>query len=247
MKYKLLNTLERSDLIEKGDDIVVSVWPEFMLNDAVANEWFMELYSEFPEFQFWLLDEEKIVGIGNSIPIFWDKPLSELPDEGWDWALEEGFKNKKAKLKPNYVCGLSITMNPEYKGKGISCEMVKSMVQIAKRCGSKNLILPVRPSQKTNYPLVDIDEYTKWKKENEDLPFDAWLRVHAKLGGEINKSCKKAMVIKGSIADWRNWTGINFDKSGKYSIEGALTQIEIDIKNDIGTYIEPNVWVIHRV
>jgi len=38
MNLKFVTTKDRSDLIDKGDDIVVHVWPEFMLNDAIANE-----------------------------------------------------------------------------------------------------------------------------------------------------------------------------------------------------------------
>ena len=52
MDIKFVTTKDRSDLIKKGDEIVVQVWPEFMLHDAVANEYFFQLYSAFPEFQY---------------------------------------------------------------------------------------------------------------------------------------------------------------------------------------------------
>jgi len=90
MDLKLVTTLDRPDLIKAGDDIVEAVWPEFMLNDAVANEYFFKLYEVFPQYQYWLLEGEKIVGIGNSIPLSWNKGLHDLPEEGWDWALEKG-------------------------------------------------------------------------------------------------------------------------------------------------------------
>jgi hypothetical protein len=55
MKLEFVTTVDRTDLIEKGDKIIEQVWPEFMLHDAVANEYFFQLYSHFPGYHFWLV------------------------------------------------------------------------------------------------------------------------------------------------------------------------------------------------
>ena len=246
MNYKLVTTNERPDLIRAGDNIVEAVYPEFMLHDAVANKWFFQLYNDFPKFQYWLLDGKEIVGIGNSIPLSWNDELENLPEEGWDWALEKGFKDKQKNLTPNLICALSITINPEYQGKGISKEMIKSMVQIGKKYKHESLIIPVRPTLKKDYPLIPMKKYILWKREDRQL-FDPWLRVHEKLGGKIIKVCSKAMKISGTISDWENWTGMKFLESGKYNIPGALKPVEFDIKKDKGIYIEPNVWMVHNL
>ncbi|MDO9577247.1 MAG: GNAT family N-acetyltransferase [Candidatus Cloacimonadales bacterium] len=246
MKYKVVTTLDRNDLIEKGDKIVVEVWPEFMMHDAIANEWFHQLYENFPEFQYWLLDEEEIVGIGNSIPIFWNDKLENLPEEGWDWALKKGFEDLEVGIKPNLLCALSITINPKYQRMGISTEMVKAMVQIGGENKLKTLIIPVRPTLKKDHPLIEIEKYISWKREDGKL-FDPWLRVHEKLGGKIIKICSKAMNISGSIQDWQNWTGLDFHESGKYIIPGALKPVEISLERDEGVYVDPNVWVVHQI
>ena len=246
MNYKLVTTKERPDLIRAGDNIVEAVWSEFMLHDAVANKWFFQLYDDFPEFQYWLLDGEDIVGIGNSIPLFWNDKLENLPEEGWDWAIVKGFKDKEKNIKPNLLCALSITINPKYQGKGISTKMVRSMVQIGREKKLETLIIPVRPTLKKDYPQTDIKQYITWKREDGQL-FDPWLRVHEKLGGEIIKVCSKAMKISGTISDWENWTGMKFPESGKYNIPGALNSVDFDIKKDVGIYIEPNVWVEHKL
>ncbi len=246
MNYKLVTTNERPDLIERGDEIVIEVWPEFMLNDAVANKWFFQLYEKFPEYQYWLLDGKEIVGIGNSIPLFWNEKLENLPEEGWNWAIVKGFKDKEKNIKPNLLCALSITINPKYQGKGISTEMIRSMVQIGKKHNLESLIIPVRPTLKKDYPLTDIEQYITWNREDGQL-FDPWLRVHEKLGGEIIKVCSKAMNISGTISEWENWTGMKFFESRKYCIPGALKPVAFDIKKDVGIYIEPNVWVKHKI
>ena len=81
----------------------------------------------------------------------------------------------------------------------------------------------------------------------DGLPFDAWLRVHVRNGGEIIKTCHTAMEIGGSIAQWESWTGLRFPESGDYVIEGALSPVQMDVERDEGMYVEPNVWVHHLI
>jgi hypothetical protein len=53
------------------------------------------------------------------------------------------------------------------------------------------------------------------------------------------------MVITGSVSEWENWTGTVFPDSGTYVVPDALDLVEIDREADIGTYIEPNLWMQH--
>ncbi len=251
-EFKLYTSKERPDLVQAGDVIASSNWPEFMLHDSVADKYFMSLYDVFPEFQYWLVDEvddkEIIIGIGNTITLFFDGELKDLPEKGWDWALEKGFLDKEKGIKPNFQCALSITMNPLYKGKGISSEMVIAMKELGERAGLQNLILPVRPSGKHKYPLISMENYLeKWIREEDGFSTDPWVRVHQKLGGKIIKSCNEAMLIEGTVSDWQEWTGFFFLESGKYIIPDALNVVEFDIEKDLGSYIEPNVWMIHEL
>jgi hypothetical protein len=94
--------------------------------------------------------------------------------------------------------------------------------------------------------LISIDDYIAWKTI-DDLPFDAWLRVHARVGARIIKPCHESMVIRGNRAEWETWTGMNFPQSGTYHIPGALNPIEMDLERDEGIYVEPNVWVVHEL
>ena len=105
-------------------------------------------------------------------------------------------------------------------------------------------IAPVRPNQKTLYPLTPMENYIRWEN-GEGLPFDPWMRVHARQGATIIKVCPEAMTIPGTISEWEEWTGMKFPESGKYVIPGVLVPVEIDIENDAGLYIEPNVWMHH--
>ena len=67
-----------------------------------------------------------------------------------------------------------------------------------------------------------------------------------KIGGKILKVANPSMRVRGTISDWQRWTGMYFGESNKYIIQGALNPINIDLENNLGEYIEPNVWVLHK-
>jgi hypothetical protein len=92
--------------------------------------------------------------------------------------------------------------------------------------------------------LTSIDDYIKWKTD-EGLPFDAWLRVHARAGAWIIRPCHEAMVIRGTHVKWEKWTGLRFPQSGEYVIPGALNPMKMNLEKDEGIYVEPNVWLVH--
>jgi hypothetical protein len=55
------------------------------------------------------------------------------------------------------------------------------------------------------------------------------------------------MKVIGKVADWEAWTGLRFFESGEYIVPGALVPIEMNVEEDLGLYVEPNVWVVHCV
>lgn len=217
-----------------------------MLQDPIANEHWHELFDRFNEYQFALLDTEnnRMAAMGNSLPFHWDKTLEELPEGGWDWVFLKAIEDHKNGIKPNIQSAIQINIHPDYQSQGLSSKMVQAMRGIAKSKGYKHLVAPVRPNQKSKYPLISIDDYVQWTNE-EGLPFDAWLRVHVRAGARIIKPCHQAMTIHGSCTDWEGWTGLKFPQSGQYTIPGALVPMKMNVEKDEGVYIEPNVWMVH--
>jgi hypothetical protein len=51
----------------------------------------------------------------------------------------------------------------------------------------------------------------------------------------------------GTLAQWREWTGLPFDRDGQVTMPGALTPVHVSLAHDHAVYVEPNVWVRHRV
>ncbi|MBU0983375.1 MAG: GNAT family N-acetyltransferase [candidate division Zixibacteria bacterium] len=244
--YRLFTARDIPDLGEKTHVLTGSAWPEFMLQDPLANEYFGRLYVEFPYYQFVLMhpETEEIIALGNSIPLAWDRPAEELPDEGWDWAIAQGFRDREAGLTPTVQCALQVVVKDGWQGNGLSASMVRTMKSIGRRVGLSALIAPVRPNRKCDYPLTPMERYVHWRRD-DGLPFDPWMRVHARLGAEVIRPCMRAMYIPGTIADWESWTGMTFPDSGRYVIPKALVPIDIDRDRDQGLYVEPNVWMRH--
>ena len=48
----------------------------------------------------------------------------------------------------------------------------------------EGVIASVRPTWKERYPLIAIEEYMEWRRD-DGTHFDPWLRIHELVGGEI--------------------------------------------------------------
>ena len=237
---KLVSHAERPELLERRDELGAA-WDEFMYHDAVAGRCWSRQYEEFPDLQLYLLDEEdRLVAESNAVPIPFGP--GELPDDGWDAALEQAFSGRAAVA----VSAIAIAIGVGERGKGLSRTMLDGMRGVVAARGLTDLVAPVRPSQKHVYPLTPMQRYVEWRRDDGKL-MDAWLRTHEQAGAELIRVAPRSMRISGSVADWESWTGMRFPDSGSYVVPGALVPVEIDRERDVGVYVEPNVWMHHRV
>jgi hypothetical protein len=237
---KLVSYLERPDLLERRSELG-DAWDEFMYHDAVANVHWNRQYEEFPDLQLFLLDEEdRLLAESNAVPIPFGP--DELPDDGWDAALEQAFAGRPARA----VSAIAITIGVDRRGQGLSRTMLDGMRKAAAARGLSDLVAPVRPSQKHVYPLTPMERYVEWRRDDGKL-VDAWLRTHEQAGAELIRVAPASMRITGSVGDWESWTGLTFPDSARYVVRGALVPVEIDRERDEGVYVEPNVWMHHRL
>jgi len=202
-------------------------WPSFVLHDAVSNEHWGRLFTDFPEFQFVALEDGEVVAEGCSIPV------GGMP-RAWRQAfLSEG--------EPDRLCALQVLIGPEHQGRGLAGPMLEHMRGLAAARGW-TLYAPVRPTWKARYPLIPIERYAAWRRE-DGLLFDPWLRAHERLGAEVIGTAEEAMLIRGSSAEWHDWTGMAFPEDGSYVVPGALVPVEF--RGGEGVYSEPCVWMRH--
>ena len=210
---------------------------EFMHHDAVCNRYWGTMFDEYPEYQFALLDGDHLVAEGNCVPTRWEAP----DPRGVDGVLESTFERRE---EPNVVSALQIRIAAEYQGRGLSSAMVEQMRSVTRANGFETLVAPVRPNRKSHYPLIPMEHYVAWTR-GDGFPFDPWMRVHARLGGEIVAVCPESMRIEGTVAEWEEWTRMPLPGTGAYVVPDALVPVEIDRERDLGRYVEPNVWMRH--
>jgi GNAT superfamily N-acetyltransferase len=232
---------ERPELADRKEPLL-EAWPEFMLEDEVSNRCWGLLYEKFGAFQHFLVsDDDELVAEVNAVPV--DLDVDALPERGWDEALERGTAGD---AEPTLVSAIQVVIRPGWHGQGLSTRCLERMRETAAAHGFQHLVAPVRPSWKARYPLVPIERYIRWTRPDGRL-LDPWLRVHAGLGAELVGPCRESMTVKGTVAEWEGWTGLVFPETGDYVVPGALETVRIDLGADLGTYVEPNVWMHHRL
>lgn len=206
------------------------IWPQFLLHDAIADRYWDRLYTDAADFQFALVDGEDVVAEGNCIPV------AGQPAQ-WRDAFLGAFERGGA---PDRLCALAIVVSPRHRGRGVSSLMLEHMRGLAAAFG--RLVAPVRPTQKERYPLIPIEVYARWRRD-DGTHVDPWIRVHERAGGVLAGTAEEAMLIEGSSEDWREWTGLEFRDDGDYVVPGALAPVCVRAGN--GVYREPCVWLDH--
>lgn len=209
--------------IDLGD-----IWPRFLLNDSVSNRYWPRLYDDFPEYQFVLEEDGRIIAEGNCVPVK-GMPLQ------WRDAIRNAWEDDG---EPDRVSALAIMVAAEHRNRGLSEVMLQHMKEVA----GGLLVAPVRPTLKARYPLTPIAQYAGWRRD-DGTHIDPWLRVHERVGGRILGTAEEAMLIEGDRSEWEGWTGMAFPADGDYVVADGL--VPVRFAHGRGVYREPCVWVEH--
>ena len=242
------------DIAPVGDrwklfDELENLWPEFMTKDPTGSLYYRYYEQFWPEFVLLAVDREtgQPVAKAHSVPIAFSGDIAGgLPETGWEWAIRTAVHDRLAGTTPTIVSALEIAIRHDLRGSGISGRMLAAMRDNAARLGFTDLVAPVRPSAKTAQITKPIDSYA-YETRADGLPVDPWLRVHVRAGGRIVNVAHQSMVISGTLEQWRSWTSLPFDTTGPVKVPGALTPVQCDVAQDSAVYVEPNVWIHHRI
>ncbi|MFF9509521.1 N-acetyltransferase [Streptomyces sp. NPDC014724] len=224
-------------------------WPGFVLEDLVGWANYPRIAVDFPEYVLVATDEDgAVVARAYSVPFALHAPGREgLPEGGWDQVLLWAFSDLRHGRTPDTVSAIEIAVANGRQGEGISARMVAAMRENAGRLGFADLVAPVRPSAKHLDATAPMEEYARRTRAEDGLPYDPWLRVHVRAGGVIEAVAPVSMTVSGSLARWRSWTGLPFDEDGPVEVPGALVPVQCSVAHGYAVYVEPNVWVRHRV
>jgi GNAT superfamily N-acetyltransferase len=215
-------------------------FPEYMHNNQSGTLYWHRLYDDFPEFQVALVDGDELLAEAHAVPIPWNGTVHGLPS-GWDEGFVLGMTTDRA---PTALMAVAISVAPARQGERLSSRMIETFKENARAAGLTAVLAPVRPTRKERYPLIPIETYLAWRRD-DGSHFDPWLRIHEHVGGEIVAPAPESMVITAPVAEWEEWTGMPFPADGDYIFPGGLAPLAV--RDGVGTHVEPNVWVLHRL
>ncbi|MFJ1732156.1 GNAT family N-acetyltransferase [Streptomyces sp. NPDC088254] len=245
MELKISSIAEHPEMLDSVFDMP-DTWPEFTTQDLVGNAHYGRIPEAFPEYVLFAQDERgEVVAHAFSVPFaLGAEGRGELPARGWDQVLLWAFSDRRRGVTPDTVSAISIVIAPHAQGKGLSRIMLKAMRESARAKGFTEVVAPVRPNAKHREPHTPIEEYAHRVRE-DGLPYDPWLRVHARAGARIERIAPASMTVAASLAEWRRWTGLPFDAEGDVEVPGALVPVRCEPARDHAVYVEPNVWMRH--
>lgn len=239
---EVFTAAERPDLwtAVESENRFASAWPEYNGHGNHIANCFGDLYPTHADLQVLIVDIRvgEVVARGRTIPFRWDGSLEDLP-RGFDAVGKRVVEDTGA---PTALSALAAEVIPAYQGQGLSRVVVETMAAVARARSLRSFVAPVRPSWKDRYPLTPIDRYMRWYRD-DGLPFDPWMRVHARLGGSIVRAEPRSMEISRPVSDWEQWVGMQFPEDGEYVFPGGLAPLSVT--RGLGEYWEPNVWMLH--
>jgi GNAT superfamily N-acetyltransferase len=238
---KLIRYADRPDLRAiRFETLSARTFPEYMHHNDSGTRYWGRLYDEHPDYQLGLLDGDELVAEFHSLPLAWDGTLADLPP-GWDDVFPRGFESGR---EPTALSALALSVRPDRQGQRLSSFMLNAMRDAARAGGLDALIAPVRPTLKASYPLIPIERYVEWRRE-DGFHVDPWIRIHEHVGGEILAPAPDSMTIEARVADWEEWTGMRFPEDGEYVVPEMLAPLVV--VDGVGRHVEPNVWMVHSV
>jgi GNAT superfamily N-acetyltransferase len=217
-----------------------------MAHHPLSALFYADVVPAFPEFCLVALDvADRPVAKAYSLPVAWpDDPAADLPPDGHDAVILQAIADRLAGRAGTVVAAVEITVRVEARGRGLSRMMLDAMRANAARLGFRSLVAPVRPTGTAGDPPMAA--YARLTRP-DGLPVDPWLRTHVRAGGRIRAVAPYSMTLAGTLAQWRAWTGLPFDRTGPVRVPGTLAPVHCEVAHDHAVYVEPNVWVHHRL
>ncbi len=246
-QFLLATCAERPDLFDASVELENETWDRLSFLDYTSahHAHYDGLLERFPDYRLCMIEVETgdMVATGMCVPLQVADDRA-LPQEGWDWLVDTAMAQDSTNA--NAVGALSISVPAQHRHRGFARDMINTMRAVAnvKKCWG--VIAPVRPSAKCDHPFVPMQEYVGWTDHSGRI-FDPWLRSHVAAGGTIAGVCGRSMVVEQPLEFWKSWTDSALDGGSNVVIAGALAPLNVDTSAGTGCYVEPNVWVTHRL
>jgi hypothetical protein len=244
MTYRVERSNSRVWSDEKMEALFAEGFPKFISADLALKEYIGRVREYFPHLDVMMVDEsENPVATGWGVPISWSGDVADLPSSFAE-ILRRAIDVHDSGSEPNtfVICGAVV--DPARKGSGTAADLIRALIGVGQAESMTRVLAPVRPTRKHLYPLFSIEDYASWVRD-DGLPFDPWLRLHVRLGARVISLAREAQTMTGTVQEWEEWTGMSLPVSGEYVIPQGMSVLRIDRGVDLGSYVEPNIWVQH--
>jgi GNAT superfamily N-acetyltransferase len=231
-------------------DLFPGAWPPFMYHDRVSALYYDDYVRQYSEFCVVAIDRntpDRAVAKALSVPFTWEAdPRADLPRGGYDEVILRAAADRVAGRTGNLVSPIEIAVQPDRRRHGLASLMLEALRRNTARLGFASMVAPVRPNLRHAHRDTPLASYVA-RTRDDGLPYDPWLRVHVRAGGQIVGITPCSMTIAGTLDEWRTWTGLPFDAPGPVDIPEALAPVHCDLSENHAVYVEPNVWVHHAL
>lgn len=142
---RIVRYTEQPELWGELDDTFDGVWPEYNQHGDELNYYWPQLYDEFPEWQFMLVDpaDQTILAEGHTVPVAWDGTDEDL-GEGIDATIAGAFRLRAAGGRPTAVSAMAAEVPPRHQGRGLAPVMLSAMAALTREAGLAHLIASAR-------------------------------------------------------------------------------------------------------
>jgi GNAT superfamily N-acetyltransferase len=198
----------------------------------------------WPRFFLVALEDDTPVARALGVPVaFPVAGREELPDRGWDQAIQWAAEDVLDGREPTVLCGVEVVIAPDRRGTGLAPVLVAALKAATAKAGLRTVYAPVRPFGKEAEPDTPMAEYVTRREPDGQLA-DRWMRTHERLGARLIRVCPSSLTVTGSLAEWHAWTGVQL-ADGENLIPGVIAPVVASTRHDYGVYVEPNVWFEH--
>jgi len=218
-------------------------FPAFITADQEVKQHIGRVRSLFADLEMVLLDGDVIVAAAWGVPIWWSGEMASLPG-GYTGTLRLALEQHDARTAPNTFVIMAAQVHPDRRGEGVAAAMLDALRDLGALRGWPRVVAPVRPTSKSLYPLIPVDTFAAWVRE-DGLSVDPWIRTHQRMGGKIIGTAPESQTMTGSRTEWETWTGLPLPGAGDFVFPDGLSVLTVDDAGS-GRYVEPNVWIEHQ-
>ena len=250
--------------------LTTSVWPSYLTEKPdieITIPYQKSQYERYLKERFftWGIRQKKdnlLVAFVSGRSLFSESGQTQFNHRGWQWSLDASLDDEQV----NTLCLTSATVSPKFRSQGFAKLLIVSAKQLACQIGFHSVIVPVRPTNKINYPTLSMKDYialhlnqdileadesnidgSKVDEQKFDKQKDPWITLHQQQGASLLNICEYSMVIKASLSWWEKQTNIPLENLEKTDIPFGIAPLKIEQKQFLATYTEPNVWMKYSV